>query len=142
MKQELVKMLTLVLKDLGVTDVVPEVSIPENPTNGEYTTNVAMRLAGKEKGKRKTEKGNHTKPGSPMDIALQVKGILDKWKKSISRDGGHQSTYQRNQTSTENLPHNSAKDVLQDIARIEVAPPGFINFYLTEAKLGNELRSE
>ena len=59
MKNEIIELLTGVLKDLGITDVIPEVDIPENPDYGEYTTNVAMRLT-------------KILKKSPMDIALQV----------------------------------------------------------------------
>lgn len=151
MKNDLVNILKEALSSLGVSDAVVEVEIPENEKNGEYTTNVAMRLASKGKGKslpagKAGEKGKgidapvkNPPAGGPMEVALQVKGILDQWKKELSHSDQYHSTSQRNQTSTRNLPHNTAKNVLQDIERIEVAPPGFINFYLSEAKLGTEL---
>ncbi len=116
-------MLVAVLGEMGVTEVVPVVAHAEDAAHGDYTTNVALRLA---------------KPfkKSPMDIALQVKSILDTAIAVASHnEGDHNASYNIQNTSwiTEN------KDVLQDISKIEVATPGFLNLYVTEASLSTNI---
>lgn len=123
MKQELVKLLTEVLKDLGVPDVIPEVELSDNSSHGEYTTNVAMKLAGKLK-------------KSPMDIALEVKNRIKNLELKIKAEQGDQNMNQPGQTISRESCGNV---VLSDIDRVEVVKPGFINFFFSEAKLSTEL---
>ena len=67
MKNAIQSLLISVLSEMGITDVVPDVTIAEDSRFGEYTTNVALKLA---KSLKK----------SPMDIALQVKELIEKQK--------------------------------------------------------------
>jgi arginyl-tRNA synthetase len=110
MKKDLTTFLTHILKDMGITDVIPEVSVSEKPANGDYTTNVAMRLAGQLK-------------KSPMEIA----GEIEKQYQNIHKD---------NQKSA---GRNAGNAVFQAISRVETVPPGFINIFLSEAKLSSRL---
>lgn len=71
-----------------------EVSIPDRGENGDYSTNIALKLASILKKK-------------PLDIAYDLKGKLE---------GIHEV-----------------------IDRVEVAPPGFINFFLSEKYLLDSL---
>ena len=123
MKKQLEKKLLQIIQGLGVTDVVPEVKIIEDSRHGDYTTNVAMKLA---------------KPlkKSPMDIALQVQDELNKLKNSNSHKDSDHNISKVDQIDADKFAGN---DVLQDIGHIEVAHPGFINFTMTEARLGTEL---
>ncbi len=123
MKKELTDLLSAILKDLGVGDIDPEISISENPIHGEYTTNVALRLT-------KVLK----KP--PMDIALQVKDALDGHISSVSHDQPDQNL---NRSGQKISADNKVFSVLQDIESVEVAPPGFINFKISEAKLSSRI---
>lgn len=99
MHDSLVSLLQTILSDLGVHDIVPEMQAPEDPSHGEYTTNVAMRLA-------------KVLKKSPMHIAKELQENIIRAQK-ISDAG--------------------------IIDRVEVAPPGFINLFLTEASLINQL---
>ncbi len=81
--------LLLIVRKLTKEDVEIQVSITENLENGEYYTNVALRLAAILKQK-------------PLDIAYKIKGEFEKL-------GG--------------------SDVVQ---KVEVASPGFINFFLSK----------
>lgn len=123
MKKQLEAQLLQVIQDLGITDVLPEVKIVEDLRHGDYTSNVAMRLS------KQLKK-------SPMDIALQVKEALQKIKNRVSYKDGDHNTAKVDQMNAEKFAGN---DVLQDIETIEVANPGFINFKMTEAKLGTQM---
>lgn len=69
-----------------VSDIV--LSIPQNPTFGDYTSNIALQLA-----KQKIEKGQQT----PLEIANEI----------LSNLGD-----------------------LSYLSKIEIAPPGFLNFFI------------
>lgn len=62
-KQQLVTQLTEAIKELGITDVTPEVDYPTDAKHGDYATNVAMTLA------KRLKK-------SPMAIAQQIAGQI------------------------------------------------------------------
>ncbi len=121
MKEELQKLLQTVLRQMGTSDVVPEVEVPEDPSHGEYTTNIAMKLAGVWK-----------KP--PMDIALQV---VEEGKRQKAKGKSEEHDHNIKQKHQKTSVKESVFDILQDIEKVEVAPPGFINFFLTEAKLSS-----
>ncbi|MBI4091823.1 MAG: arginine--tRNA ligase [Candidatus Levybacteria bacterium] len=87
--------LLLVVRELTKKDIDVKVSISERLENGDYYTNVALRLASTIKKK-------------PLDVAYEIKAELEK---SIKGDLG------------------SAID------KIEVASPGFVNFFLSEQYL-------
>lgn len=123
MKQHIQNFLQEILTDMGVTDVVPDVAISEDSRHGEYTTNVAMRLA------KQLKK-------SPMDIALQVKEALSRQKTESSQKLPDQKISKKDQKHT---GLEQRKDVLQAIGHVEVAPPGFVNVFLTEASLSSQL---
>lgn len=132
-KDELKILLKQILAGMGVTDVTPEVEVPEDTTHGDYSTAVALKLA-------KTLK----KP--PMDIALQVVNKVKAQKSRLRRGFDGQA-----KIKSEDINHNMYKNgqkmspklpllpILQDIDRVEVVKPGFINFFLTETKLSSQL---
>lgn len=96
MKEKIEKIVLEALKKMGVEtsslDIVVE--IPKDSSNGDYSTNIAMRLASVLKKK-------------PLDIA---NGIV-----------------------------NNIED--EDFSKVEAVAPGFINFYLSETYLFNEVES-
>ncbi len=102
MKQIIKHLLAEILDGMGVLDAGIAVEVPENSLHGDYTTNVAMLLAGRLK-------------APPLKIAQQIVDTITKHQKE---SGG------------ENL------DWLE---KAEVAPPGFINLWLSEHTLGNQL---
>lgn len=90
-----------VLGSLGVKNVEPEIKISDNSQNGDYYTNVAMRLSSTLKKK-------------PIEIAYQIRDEFTK--------------------STNGL--RVIKGVNDGIIeKVEVAAPGFINFFLSEKSL-------
>ncbi|MBI3577380.1 arginine--tRNA ligase [Candidatus Gottesmanbacteria bacterium] len=119
MKKQLQEAVQSVLRELGVSGLVPDVEIPENSLHGEYTTNVAMRLV-------KVLK----KP--PMEIAEKIKN-------AVSLKKQHLNTSKKSQTRSVKFGKSDPFSVLQAIDRVGVAPPGFINFFLTEAKFSTEV---
>lgn len=122
MKKHLAHLLAEVLKELGISDVEPVVEISSDQVHGEYTTNIALQL------------GKQLKR-PPMDIALQVKEKLLVHRSSFIAKRQDQTRKQKDQKAS---PHIPAKSVLQDIEKVEVVAPGFINFFLTEAKLSTD----
>ncbi len=96
MKKYIQALLEGILESMGLEEAVsPQVSVPENPVHGDYTTNVAMLLAGELK-------------KSPLKIAEDLKGMIQK-DQTVSRAG--------------------------IVDRVEIAPPGFLNLFLSEANL-------
>ncbi len=117
-RTQVASLISSILKEQGI-DVDVEVSVPENPANGDYTTNVAMKVT------KQVKK-------SPLDIALSVKKSIDDRKKSSSVNSNDHNIKQKHQSLSSQL---SPFPILQAIDRVEVAPPGFINVFLTEANL-------
>lgn len=123
MKKELQQLLVSILSEIGVTGGAVDVTISEDAGYGDYTTNLAMKLA---KSLKK----------SPMDIALQVKSIFDETILLVSHISVDQNISKKDQKHARLLEH---KDVLQDINKVEVVQPGFINIFLTEASLSSRV---
>lgn len=123
MKEEISVLIASILKELGAGDVVVEVSVPENPGNGDFSTNIALRVASQLK-----------KPA--MEVALSVKKVIEDRKKRVSLNSKDQNIQQKYQKISDKFPANR---ILQAIDKVEVAPPGFINVFLTEASLSTEL---
>ncbi|MCL4200188.1 arginine--tRNA ligase [Patescibacteria group bacterium] len=123
MKTQLQSVLETVLLGMGVPDVAPAVMISEDARHGDYTTNVAMKLA---------------KPlkKSPMAIALQVKTILDEAISSNKLKSPDQKMRKEDQKYTWSAAQLS---ILQDIDKVEVVAPGFLNVFLTEASLSSRI---
>lgn len=122
MKQQLATLFTSILSSMDVSDVVPQISRPEHRDHGEYTTNVAMVLAKK-------------KQQSPIAIANEIKKMIDGQLAVIKKQHGDQNNTKKGQTISDSDEENDEKNILQAISKIEVAPPGFVNIFLTEAKL-------
>jgi len=147
MKQQLQQVLTEILADMGVNDVIPDVAASSDSRHGEYTTNIAMRVAAQSK----SAKGRPTsgwKP--PMEIALQVKNGLEERIRVATHKSGDQKIYKQDQNSTEQksktgkLQDNKKapldfRTVLSAIDRVEIAPPGFLNVFLTPVYLSSQL---
>ena len=92
--------LLLVVRELTKEHIDLEISISEKAEQGDYYTNVALRLASILKKK-------------PLDIAYEIKSEFEKILPLRQAQG-----------QNDNL-----------IAKIEIAPPGFINFFLSEKYL-------
>ncbi|MEK7577849.1 MAG: arginine--tRNA ligase [Patescibacteria group bacterium] len=123
MKIQLQHLFQDLLNDMGIDDVVVDVVMTENATNGDYTTNIAMKLA-------------NVLKRSPMDIALQVKKEVESLKLKVESKGEDLNKAKDNQNISSIATH---KDILQAIDHIEVVTPGFINIFLTEASLSNSV---
>ncbi len=130
MKQAIATILRDALAEVGVSDVLPVVSISEDASHGDYTSNIAMRLAS---AKGRPASGRKQ---SPMDIALQVQ---DKLKTQIANVKAKLPDQKMSKQYQNKSPKQGDTLVLQDIDRIEVVPPGFINIFLTEAKLSSQV---
>jgi len=125
MKIELQTIFQDAIRDLGVTDIMPEVTISDDPSHGEYTTNIALLLS------KRLEK-------SPMDIALQVQKSIRYQVSSVRQEGGYQKSNKKDQKSA---GKKDTLNILSAIDHVEVVAPGFINIFLTESALSTALRS-
>lgn len=126
MKQHLVELFTSILSSMDVSNVVLQVSRPEHAGHGDYTTNVAMVLA-------KQKKQN------PITIANELKKAIDARLATMKHLSGHQNIHKDSQTISDSDDENTEENILQAIAKIEVAPPGFINVFLSEANLSTHV---
>ncbi len=123
MKDQIAALIADTLNALGISGVVPEVEIPENPAHGDYSSSVAMKVA-------KILK----KPA--MEIALQVAAKCKVQSSKFQVREQHPKISQKHQTKSGKLAQLVQ---LQVIDRVEVAPPGFINIFLTEASLSTKV---
>ncbi len=123
MKDKIFFLFKQILSEMGIRDVDPEIEIPDDSSHGDYSSSVALKLS-------------KTLKMAPMDIALQVAEKIKSLKSGDKAKSPHHITDQRNQTISKEI---SAQSVLRDIDHVEVVPPGFINFFLTEAKLSSQL---
>ncbi len=128
MKNQIVILISDILKEMGIPDMVPEVEVPEDAGHGDYTTNIAMILA------KSLKKAPASPQGGPMEIALEVKERLRTYDVGRTSEIRDQNTVKRGHPVS---PKLSLSPILSAIDRVEVAPPGFINIFLSEAKLGS-----
>lgn len=91
MKNKLINLLTNILNNNQISFESIELEVPKNKENGDYSTNIALKLA-------------KTLHKSPMEIATSIQEQID-------------------------LTSN------QFITKVEIANPGFINFYLDKSYL-------
>ena len=123
MKTQLQKIIKEVIVKMGISDVVPVVEHTADLSHGDYTTNVAMQLA-------------KVLKRSPVEIAKEIKYKLTADSLQFTAKAVDHFTDRSGQKVSGTGKENS---VLQDIDKIEVAPPGFINFYLSASTLSTEL---
>jgi len=144
MKDQLQQLFQEILIDMGIADVVPDVTISDDIQHGEYTTNAAMKIAAMSK-----SKGQRSKV-SPMDIALQVKEVISRQLSAVRHDIPDQKIDKQhqkhagNQVKKDKLQDIDQQDamresVLSAINRVEVVSPGFINVFLGESFLSSQL---
>lgn len=115
-KQQLVKEVVKVIKELGISDVEPKVEYPADPSRGDYSTNVAMAVFAKIKNLHSAgsgqEKSKIKDAKTPMELAEEIRRELGI----------------RNQE-------------LGLFEKVEVVKPGFINFWITNDALVGILTS-
>jgi arginyl-tRNA synthetase len=109
-------------QSIGAPGITPMMTRPEFGIHGDYATNAAM-IASKALGK------------PPREIALQVVSKFEMWKKACGAQLKDQTSHKEDQTTS--YPA-SIKQLLQDVDRLEVAGPGFINIFLSEAKMSTQ----
>lgn len=87
---------------------------PANTEHGDYATNIAMVMFGKIKNKRSKIENEFQNVKSPRELAEKIVSKLKKDKKLGE---------------------------IVDLEKVEVAGPGFINFYITQTVLGSIIKS-
>ncbi len=123
MKQELHSFFVVLWKSFGYEGLNFDISVPEHSSYGDYSTNLSM-VGAKVVGK------------PPRDLALQVMKRFTEWKEACEAEGQIQTPSKEDQTST--VP-DEVKPLLRDIHHLEIAGPGFVNIFLSEAKLISHL---
>ncbi len=138
MKDQISLLIADVLQELGLPGTTPEVTVPEDPAHGDYTTNVAMKVF-------RSPVSSHTpllvSPNplltSPLDLALQVKEAISRQLSAISQGTPAHNIRKSSHPVSPLLP---LFPILSAIDHVEVAPPGFINVFLSEASLITHLQ--
>lgn len=113
-----------IVQSMGGSILGPYVTICENPLHGDFTSNIALRLA-------------HELKKSPMDIALQVKNILESGKESLLANQIDHNTSIHDSNISE---RNRGNTVLQDVKDIKIAAPGFVNLILHDSAISNQIK--
>jgi len=127
MKTELSQVFETALATLGITDVPVSVMPSDMVGHGHYTTNIALLVA-----KRLGV--------SPKDAAIRIVDACMVLKKACEAKAGGQNTYQKSQTISTSDEENADFVILQDIERLDVAGPGFINVTFSEAGLSTHMQ--
>jgi arginyl-tRNA synthetase len=118
MKHELTQVLRTVLAGMNISAVAPEVELSDTADHGEYTSNIAMRLAKELK-----------RP--PMEIGQEIVQIFNLQVSNFQSRIQDQTTDGKDQIVS----------AIQDIESVEVVPPGFINFKISQAGLSTSANS-
>jgi len=92
MQKTIQQLLAGIVSSMGISDAVITVDMTENPEHGDYSTNIAMALAGRLK-------------APPMQIAKQI---------------------------VDQINTSQTLSTVSWLGRMEIAPPGFINFFMSE----------
>ena len=123
MKNQLQQILKYIIFQKWKIEMDPKIEIPEDLVHGDYTTNVAMILV-------KQLKTN------PIKIANEIKDelLVHSSKFEVGRPN-HSTDESGQKVSVEQIKNI----VLQDIDKIEVVAPGFINFFVSASKLSIQL---
>jgi arginyl-tRNA synthetase len=104
MKDTIQELFAGILEEMGISHAGINVEIPENSSHGDYTTNVAMLLAGRLK-------------APPVKIAQQIVDAIKKHQK---------------ESDSKNLYW---------LEKVELAPPGFINLWLSAEYFGKQIET-
>jgi len=117
MKSQIHIFLRAIASRLGLSECAFDLTVSEDPVHGDYATNLAL-IGAKVVGK------------PPRDLALQAVSIFTAWKEAASADRHDQTISKKDQSMP--IP-KGIESILRDIDRIEVAGPGFLNIFLSEA---------
>ncbi|MDP1721610.1 MAG: arginine--tRNA ligase [Candidatus Gottesmanbacteria bacterium] len=129
MKDQIATLIADILKDLGYPEVVVDVQTSEDAIHGDYTTNVAMKIW---RSPQTPQTPQSPQFRTPLDLALQVVEQVESRKSKVESEGGDQNIVKRGQKKSAKV---SPSNILSAIDRVEAAPPGFINVFLSEASL-------
>ncbi len=124
-RQNIEENLKNIVKEISGQEIPVELKISENSENGEYYSNIAMRLAGVLKKK-------------PLDIAYEIKKEFE----SLVPLSPALPLRGREETILSPIGRESergAKGLV--IEKVEVANPGFVNFFLSEQALKETLKA-
>ncbi len=111
-KQQIISSLKESLVELGVTDIEPQLEIPQDYEHGDYSSNIAMEIfsRGKGKGERGKNVQDFTLYASPFTLSKEIVNKLQLSKL---------------------IPHVCSS--------VKAVAPGFINFQISQDFLGNYL---
>src|SRR5579872_608479 len=128
MKEEILKKLQEVVKNITDEDVHIDISIPKDISKGDFTTNVAFQL-GKLSGK------------NPLEMAEEITTEFNTVISSSKNEKSNNVIPAKAgiQKSNEWIPDQVRDDTLFFLAKVEAVQPGFINFYLSTDALSKNL---
>ncbi len=152
-KDEIIQSLKAALKELGVEDFELQVETPKDASHGDFSSNVAMVVHGV------------IKSGLSHAVRDARRELAKSSKISRSLSESRLSNSNHNQNSTRpafssltdeqpilNSPLDLAKEIVKilnskflihnsDFDKVEIAGPGFINFYLSNEYLQNQIQN-
>lgn len=110
-RKSISKQLKKIVKELYGEEVEPDISHPSLEKFGDYSSNIAMAIFSSSKFKvlASRRSGQNSKLNSPLELAKEIANLLN----------------------TKYIIHNTEK--------VEVAPPGFINFWVSKEYLLSSL---
>ena len=118
MKHEIQKFLEKAIKTLGYDIKEVDVDYPKNEVFGDYTTNVAMVLS-------KSVKKN------PMTVAEEIVAVIAS---EVKQSQNSKIKLKKNEIATSPSAPRNDENIFE---KIEIAKPGYINFYLSKEYLQN-----
>ena len=124
-KEQLTQELHSIIKKMGA-DLLPIVEIPLDLEHGDYTTNAAMILAGKLKRK-------------PMEVAEEIISKIKDQRSKIKTTSPTDASSSAKASADKKAMAGKQNSNLKIFEKIEVARPGFINFWLSEWALLQKL---
>ncbi|HRY82774.1 MAG TPA: arginine--tRNA ligase [Candidatus Moranbacteria bacterium] len=120
MKHEIQKFLEKAIKTLGYDIKEVDVDYPKNEVFGDYTTNVAMVLS-------KSVKKN------PMTVAEEIVAVIAS---EVKQSQNSKIKLKKNEIATSPSAPRNDENIFE---KIEIAKPGYINFYLSKEYLQNKI---
>ncbi len=120
-KQKIVSALQQAIKDVVGEDITVQLERPADPSNGDYSTNIAMAIFAKLKA---------------QSAKLKTKSDLVK---TTAQSAKFRNPLELAQKIVQAL--NSQLSTLNFIDRVEAVAPGFINFYLSKDYLVDQLQN-
>src|SRR5437899_1976424 len=118
-KDKIINHLQIILKDLGLSELVPQLEIPTDLSHGDYTTNIAFIAYRR--------------------LAVALDSHVDEliWVNKSTDHGAWKSPFD----FAKQIAEDFGKKLIDGIEKVEVIQPGFINFWVSKKTLVKNMSS-